>query len=372
MSHILEITESYLRKNVVAIANEIDASPELLKQGFEGLGKLGVLGLRVPERWGGLSVSSATFGQFQEVISRYSGALAFLQTQHQSAAAMLGQSSNTQLQQEYLPFLSQGQRKIGIGFSHLRRSGTPMMVAVAVEGGYQLDGVVPWVTGWDIFDEFIVAATLPDGRSVFGLVPFQEAEGITLSQPMSFCAMTSTNTVTVTFKNWFLPQEKVVSIQPMGWIQENDQKKVLHGCFFALGCARAGLDVVETAFQDKGFSFIEEALMTFETELKECRTAILANHNNTQLNYEKKVQLRAWAIDLAVRCSHAAITVSSGAANLSNHSAQRVYREALVFTVSGQTTGLMEATLRQLKGLKGDRFLTELGMLKIDVNQHNL
>jgi hypothetical protein len=60
------------------------------------------------------------------------------------------------------------------------------------------------------------------------------------------------------------------------------------------------------------------------------------------------VQLRAWAIDLAARIAHAAVTVSSGAANYSHHDAQRVYREALVFTVTGQTRAVMEATLERL------------------------
>lgn len=49
-----------------------------------------------------------------------------------------------------------------------------------------------------------------------------------------------------------------------------------------------------------------------------------------------------------LRCANAAITVSSGAANYQDHPAQRVYREALVFAVSGQTTAVMEATLAEL------------------------
>jgi alkylation response protein AidB-like acyl-CoA dehydrogenase len=65
-------------------------------------------------------------------------------------------------------------------------------------------------------------------------------------------------------------------------------------------------------------------------------------------SWEERLQLRAWAINLAVRCASAAVTVSSGAANYRYHAAQRVYREALVFTVSGQTTAVMEATLARL------------------------
>jgi len=43
---------------------------------------------------------------------------------------------------------------------------------------------VPWVTGFGLFQEFIVAAALPDGQAVFGVVPFveyQDALGALLS-----------------------------------------------------------------------------------------------------------------------------------------------------------------------------------------------
>ncbi|WP_293068094.1 MULTISPECIES: hypothetical protein [unclassified Moorena] len=64
--------------------------------------------------------------------------------------------------------------------------------------------------------------------------------------------------------------------------------------------------------------------------------------------FEQRLQLRTWAINLAGRCAQAAVTVSSGAANYKHHPAQRVYREALVFTVSGQTTAIMEGSLARL------------------------
>ncbi|VXD21750.1 Acyl-CoA dehydrogenase family protein [Planktothrix serta PCC 8927] len=357
MSELLQQTESYLKQKISPDANQIDGCSKLLQKAFNGLGALGVLGLRIPHRWGGPQLDAETCFQFQELIARYSGALAFLQTQHQSVAAMLIQSYNTQLQAEYLPRMSQGNAKIGVGFSHLRRLGNPSIIAIPVRGGYQLNGFVPWVTGWGIFEEFVVAATLPDNQSVWGLVPFSEQKigesAIKLSSPMSLCAMTSTNTVTATFTQWFLPEEKVVSIHPVGWMQENDQTKVLQASFLALGCARAGLEIVETAFKKTEFSFIQDAFNSLNQELNQCRSQIFAAQNHPQtINTSEKYQLRAWAIELAVRCAQAAVTVSSGAANLNSHSAQRIYREALVFTVSGQTTELMKATLEKIKNCK--------------------
>ncbi len=366
ISLVLDTAESYLLNQVAAKANEIDSNSDTLFHALRGLGELGLLALRVPRRWGGKEVSEETFANFQELVARYSGALAFLQTQHQGAAGMLVASSNSSLQQEYLPRMGNGEVLVGVGFSQLRREGEPLTVAVPVPGGYQLDGIVPWVTGYGIFQDFIIAATLPDGRAVFAIAPFVETHqdfkqpqkhgehgeqrggSITFSTPAELAAMTSTNTVTATLTGYFLPQERVVSIKPAGWIYENDKNNVLRATFLATGCALAGLDIIESAARTKSLPFIANAFASFQQELSNCRAAIRKAQQHSSVELSEKLQLRAWAIDLATRIAHAAVTVSSGAANYKHHNAQRVYREALVFTVTGQTSAVMEATLKRL------------------------
>ncbi len=349
----LNLAESYLRESVAPVASEIDAHPEALQEALQGLGERSLLALRVPKVWGGAGVSEATYRCFQMLVPRYSGALAFLQTQHQSAAGILANSNNEVLKGKYLPYMGKGQVLVGVGFSQLRRGGDPIVKAFPVADGYHIEGTVPWVTGFGFFQEFIVAATLPDGRAVYGVVPFvetvQQTGGtIVFSEPMELGAIASTNTVTATLTHWLLPEEDVVFIQPAGAIHENDKKNVLHHGFFALGCAKAGLDLVEVAYQTKQLPFIQGALNSLNEELTRCESAIIqASFPNSQ-TWEEQLQLRAWAINLAQRCASAAVTVSSGAANYRYHAAQRVYREALVFTVSGQTIAVMEATLGRL------------------------
>lgn len=349
--HLLNIAKCYLQQSVSPYAANIDSDSDALKKAIIGLGELNLLALRVESSWGGMDVSQDIFHAFQELVARYSGALAFLQTQHQSAAAMLFQSQN-QLLQEYLPHLGNGNILVGVAFSHLRRGDNPV-IAVPCTGGYKLKGYVPWVTGFGLFQEFIVAAVLPDGGAVFGLVPFVETQGsagaIKFSQPLALAAMTSTNTVTATLTSWFLPQERVVSVKPSGWIHENDKNNVLNATGLVLGCASAGLDILQSVYSNKQLSFIAQAFKTLDQELGDCRVAIRHAQRNHEA-FDKKLQLRARAINLAVRCASAAVIVSSGAANYKHHAAQRVYREALVFTVSGQTTAIMQATLARLVG----------------------
>ncbi len=263
---------------------------------------------------------------------------------------MLLAGDNSTLQQEYLPLMGSGKVLLGVGFSHLRRRGEPIITALAVPGGYRINGVVPWITGFGFFQEFIVAATLPDGGAVFGIAPFKntkQAGGeITFSCPAQLAAMNSTNTVSATL-NWFLPEELVVSIKPPGWIQENDRKNLLRATFLAFGCAEAGLDVIKSAFEKKSLSFINDAFNSLQAELNSCRSAI-GKARQQEVEFRQKLQLRAWAIDLITRIAHGAVTVSSGAANYTHHAAQRIYREALVFTVTGQSSAIMEATLARL------------------------
>ncbi|MBD1940272.1 acyl-CoA dehydrogenase family protein [Microcoleus sp. FACHB-68] len=347
---LLDIAQSYLREFVAPQAAQIDSDPAALQTALKGLGERSLLALRVPQSGGAAEVSEETFRTFQEIVTRYSGALAFLQTQHQSAGGFLAKSENEALKQEYLPHLATGKRLVGVGFSQLRRQGEPALVAQPVAAGFLLNGYVPWITGFGCFQEFIAGATLPDGGAVFGVVPFvetyQAAGGkIIFSEPMELAAMASTNTVTAQLTQWFLPKERVVFIKPAGWIHENDRKNVLQHSFFALGCARAGLDIVEEVAKTKQLPFINTTFDALDRELLNCRAGILEAYRQPDAD---RLKLRAWAIELACRCATAAVTVSSGAANYKHHAAQRVYREALVFTVAGQTTAVMEATLSRL------------------------
>jgi alkylation response protein AidB-like acyl-CoA dehydrogenase len=292
-------------------------------------------------------LEESQFRRFQEEAARVSGSLSFLQTQHQSAVSMIAKSDNDVLKSAYLPHMHNGDKLVGIGFSQLRRSGPAMMRAEQVEGGYRLNGKVPWITGWSFYPEFLVGATLPSGDCVFGVVPLVAQDGISFSPPMRLAAMESAQTVSGEFEDWLMPDDVVAFVKPVDWIRNNDMINVTLQGHFALGCARGGLDVLQGNASAKPLPFLASAYEALDRELEDCRAAISAR-SGAETSEDERLKLRAWAIDLAVRCAHAAVTSSSGAANSVQHPAQRIYREALVYTVSAQTTAIMEATLDRL------------------------
>lgn len=350
---VLETAEKFLREDVRPNSSEIDLHPEALRHALNGLCQRDLMALRRPVEYGGPAVAEPTFRRFQEQVARYSGSLAFLQTQHQSAVSMLARSENLDLKSSYLPKMANGERLVGIGFSQLRRKGDPIMRAEPSKNGYLLNGHVPWITGWSFYPEFLIGATLPDGQAVFGIVPLIHTEKgagkITVSEPMQLAAMESAMTVSGEITNWHLPAELVAFVKPAGWIQNNDLINITLQGHFALGCARGALDILEQAAEKKGLSFVKDAFLKLSEELQACHEATTqAQASPDEESTAERLNIRAWAIDLSVRCAHAAVAASSGAANSIHHPAQRVYREALVYTVSAQTTAIMEATLARI------------------------
>ncbi len=180
---------------------------------------------------------------------------------------------------------------------------------------------------------------------MFVLAPFHGVKNsLAFSEPMRLAALGSTQTVTATLENWVAPDELVLDVKPAGWIQQADRGYPSTHNFFALGCAQGGLDILAKA-QSSLLPMIGETYQRLQDQVERCREQTYGTLGNPSA---ERLQLRAWAIDLAVQCGHGAVIVSRGAANFAGHPAQRVYREALAFSVSGQNNEVMNASLERI------------------------
>lgn len=340
-----ETLKHYLTGTVQPTAHSLDAEFSALFGAFEQLAKLGLLLPKTPKELGGLGLDTSAYQQFQSGIARYSGALAFLQTQHQSAASLLLSGENDSLAQQYLPKMATGEVCLGVGFSQLRRK-PPTLTATPVSNGYLLSGEVPWVSGYGLFTEFVGAAVLPTGEAVFGLLPLtsQQTNGqIAISQPMKLAGMNATNTVQVFLEDWVLPAEKVVGLRPAGWIEERDRANPLSPLGLIFGCSQGALDVLMQSLERRGMKHGIAQQLQMKLAWQQTNAARVTALPPDA--YPQKLALRGRAISLMNTCAQAAIVAASGAANALDHPAQRIYKESLVFSVSGQTTDGAAATL---------------------------
>lgn len=333
-----------MAESVASVVEEIDQNPKVLGQCLQGLGDRRLLGLKVPVGLGGSGFSATEYGLAVTEIARKSGILAFLQTQHQSAAAMIARFGSEE-QRKKLPQMVTGKLKVGVGFSQLRRAGQPMLRALPTAKGYELTGTIPWVTGFSFFQEAIAGATLPNGDELYCFIPLEntpEISGGTINcgEPLALAAMGASQTVAVKLENWLITPEQILVIKPAGSIQGGDRQNVLKHGFFALGCAYGCVDFLQQKLEQSQLRILQERLDQLRSEIV---TAL-----DTKKDFATQLDLRLKVVAIAQEYAQCALISSGGAGNLLIHPAQRLYREALMFSVFGQTETIRNATLQTL------------------------
>ncbi|AFZ48687.1 hypothetical protein Cyast_2745 [Cyanobacterium stanieri PCC 7202] len=347
--------EYFLQKNISKKASSLDRDKDLLKQVFFALAKDNPLwlSLKLPVEWGGLGVSDEIFFTSKMVMAKYSGALAFLQAQHQTAVGMLSKSDNEVMQQKYLPDIAKGLSFCGVAFSHLRRWQNPPLRAFVDGEGYRLTGDIFWITGFHVFEHFVVGAVLEDGRELYAIAPFanlnKDGGKIIINKSMKLGAMEATNTVSATMERWYIHPHNIIKINPPQTIVIDSEKKVLNNSAFNLGCVEGSLSLIK---ENAGKLQLQSVFYNYEklvTEFENLKENILVEVKKPSKTIQQKLILRAKAINLAFRCTQGAIITSKGSANLHNNTAQRLYKEALVYSISGQTIPILEKSFEMIK-----------------------
>jgi hypothetical protein len=114
---------------------------------------------------------------------------------------------------------------------------------------------------------------------------------------------------------------------------------------FALGCTAAALVVLaDRASGSTQTAEVHRRLAVKAEQLFQSLEARVDDPTDAPLT----LKLRAEAVVHMGRCAHAAVVACAGAANLSDHAAQRIWREALLFTVLSQTSDVRAASLQAL------------------------
>lgn len=76
----------------------------------------------------------------------------FCWSQHQSPLRLLQASTNETLKERWLDRLATGTAVGATAFAHLRRPGPANPVASVCSDGWELQGQLDWITGWDLAD----------------------------------------------------------------------------------------------------------------------------------------------------------------------------------------------------------------------------
>jgi alkylation response protein AidB-like acyl-CoA dehydrogenase len=263
---------------------------------------------------------------------------------------LIATGENEPLKEELLPRFARGEILCGVAFSHLRRPGAPIL-RVSQEGDeYLFQGTAPWFTGWGVMDQVILAGTLSDGRFLYVAAPLTMGETLEASAPMRLCAMNASGTVVLHCRGFRVPADRKIKIITREQMTANDLGAILGVTPQPFGVTRASIRLLRSLVTTRSLPVVTRTADALEKELAAVRREVSAWIDRSQEEEYKSAALRvrAWAIELGVRAAHAAVAAAGGSANNRDQTAQRLFREAMFYTLTAQTKDVQTATLEWL------------------------
>src|SRR5438105_1495263 len=124
-------------------AEAVDRAGVVPVDNIRRLAAAGLLGLVVPEAYGGLGAPGRVVRDFQELLASACGVTTFVVFQHFGLCGQLARCANETLKAELLQVLATGERFGTIAFSHLRRPGPPVVRVEEDDEGFLFNGVAP-------------------------------------------------------------------------------------------------------------------------------------------------------------------------------------------------------------------------------------
>jgi isovaleryl-CoA dehydrogenase len=207
----------FARERIAPRAEEIDRSNEFPRDLWPELGNAGLLGVTVPERWGGANLGYLAHIVVMEEISRASGSVGLSYGAHSNLCMNQIALNATDAQRDrYLPRLVSGEHVGALAMSEPGAGSDVVGMQLRAErrgDSYALTGSKMWITNGPDADVVVVYAKTDPAAGPRGITAFIVEKGwagYTSAQKLDKLGMRGSSTSELVFDNCLVPAENVL------------------------------------------------------------------------------------------------------------------------------------------------------------------
>jgi isovaleryl-CoA dehydrogenase len=207
----------FARERIAPRAEAIDLTNEFPRDLWPELGAAGLLGVTVPERWGGANLGYLAHIIVMEEISRASGSVGLSYGAHSNLCMnqIVLNASDAQ-RDRYLPKLVSGEHVGALAMSEPGAGSDVVGMQMRAEktaDGYALTGRKMWITNGPDADVVVVYAKTDPAAGPRGITAFiveKGHAGFTTAQKLDKLGMRGSSTCELVFENCVVPAENVL------------------------------------------------------------------------------------------------------------------------------------------------------------------
>jgi len=344
---IRNTVREFAQAEVAPRAREVDETGRFPRENFARMAELGLMGLPIPEKYGGAGADTISYALAVEEISAACGSTGLTYAAHVSLVCNpLYYFGSEAQKQKYLVPLAQGEHFGAFGLTEPQSgSDAAGLRTTAVRDGDQwvINGQKMWITSGSIADTLIIAAVTDPSRGAHGisnLIVEKGTPGFTPGKDEPKMGLKGSVTSQLFFENCRVPAENMLGDPTEGFIQfmkTLDGGRISIGAM-ALGLGRAALEAAIAYAKERHafgqaiakFQAIQWMIADSATELEAARLLLYqaAALKDAGKRYTKEVAMaKLFASEAAERACFRAIQIHGGYGYSREYPVERYYRD---------------------------------------------
>lgn len=362
---IRQMVKDFADKEIRPHVMEWDESQEFPVPLFKKAGELGLMGVLVPQEYGGSGLGYFEYVTVLKEIGRVCGSIGLSVAAHNSlCTGHILQFGNEEQKKRWLPKLATAEWIGAWGLTEQNTgSDAGRMLTTAVEDGdqYILNGSKNFIThgkSGDIATVIVRTGEKGDSHGMTAFVVEKGTPGFSAGKKENKLGMRASETTELIFDNCRVPKENILGKVGEGFVQA---MKVLDGgrisiAALSLGIAQGAYDVALkyskereqfgrpiSSFQAIAFKLAD---MATEIEAAELLTMEAADLKNRGKKVTKESSFaKYYASEVAVRASTEAVQIFGGYGYTKDFPAEKFYRDSKLCTIGEGTSEIQKLVI---------------------------
>ena len=361
----------FCEKEIKPLASKIDKEEYFPWDMYKKMGKLGLMGMTAPKKYGGAGIDKICYMIALEEISRLCGSTGITVEAHNTLGIGYIYGAGTEEQRKkYLPRLTGGEAFAALAITEPNAGSDVggIQTTAVVEGDeWVINGTKQFITSGDIAEVVIVMAKTDKTKGAKGIRAFiveKDTPGFKAGQLEDKLGLRGSRTAELIFENCRIPKENILGEKDKGFygvMDTLDRGRTAVGAM-SVGIARGALeDSIAYAKQREQFGrpigkfqAIQWMIADMATEIDAARLLVYraAYLEDNNMSFSKEAAIaKLFASEIAMQATRNAIQIHGGYGYMRDRPLERYFRDIKLCQIGEGTSEIQRIVIAKCLGL---------------------